>query len=109
MLFLIFFVFANQLFDFANAVNIQPNTLQNSWVVPLHELWANKTSIGAISLFDETLNCIWLECHVVVQQTKEASLSVDKPGDFIGHQPEAWIALNVTDHSLRQNRMNEVG
>ena len=109
MLFLIFFVFTNQLFNFANAVNIESNTLQNSWVVPLHKFWSNQSRIGAISLFNEALNCFWLECHVVVQQAKEAALSINKSGNFIGHQPEAWIALNLTDHSLRKDGMNEVG
>ena len=109
MLLLIFLVFTNQLFNFTNAVNIESNTLQNSWVIPLHELWSYKSRVGAIRLFDQSLNCIWLQRNVVMQQAKEATFTIDESSNFIGHQPETWIALNLTDHSLRQNRMNKVG
>ena len=88
--------------DLAEAVEAEPDVLEDARVVPRHELGADDAGVGAVQLLDERPHGVRLEGDVVVAEAEEAAVALDEAEHLVGRGAEPGVGAEVADEGVGQ-------
>jgi hypothetical protein len=83
VLLLVDFALLDERVDFAKAVDADADVLQDTGIVPRHELRADDARIRSIQLLDQQADCAGVQGDVVVQEAEKAVVAFHESQDLV--------------------------
>ena len=88
--------------DLAEAVEAQPDVLEDPAIVPRHELRSDEAGVRAVQLLDQGADGVRIEGDVVVADAEEPVVALDEREHLVGGDAEAGVGAERAHERIGQ-------
>ncbi len=108
MLLLIDLAFLDERVDLAEAVDTEADVLQDTRIVPGHQLGPDDPGVRSVQLLDEQPNGARIQRHIVVEEAEEAVVTLDQTKHLVGDGSVAEGVADSANEGIRNPVANSV-